>query len=81
MTELKQKILRSQRSELDLRHRAKSQMVDNKALTLRDFYSAKGFDSDNEDDSSDNSVGSPRNKFDKTARDIDAKSTLNKAQR
>ena len=64
-----------------MRQHAKSQMIDNKALTLRDFYSAKGFDSDNDDNSSDNSVDSPGNRFDKTARDMDAVSTLNKGQR
>ena len=51
------------------------------SVSLRDFYSAKDFDSDNDSDESDDSNGSPRNKYDRTARDLDAKSNLTKGQR
>jgi hypothetical protein len=57
-------------------------MVDKKALSLRDFYSARGFDSDDDDDDSNDSDDSQgNNRFDKSAKNFDAKSTLNKGQR
>ena len=66
---------------MNLRSQNKSQLVNKMSVSLRDFYSAKDFDSDNDSDESDDSNGSPSNKYDRTARDLDAKSNLTKGQR
>ena len=48
---------------------------------MRDFYSARAFDSDDDSDDSDKSSRSDEGRFDKSAHDMDAKSSLNKGQR
>ena len=67
---------------MDLRNHARSQLIDKKALTLRDFYSSRAFHSDDDGsgDSDDDSQNSP-GKFDKSAKDLDGRSLLNKGQK
>lgn len=78
---MKQKIIQSKQAQDDYSRDSLSVAMDKKAMTFRDFYKAKPFDSDNESDSSYGSDSGSDDDEDRFAQGLDGASNLKKGKR